>query len=284
MPEATPEPAAPALRSTVRQFSFPLSALLLAAIVTVLCRATAGVSLGLFFGAVAFVTLLVPPFTAGEDGARGRALIPCAVTLGTALAWLTALGDRFTFAQWLACSGALLAYTFALCGLCSLLTAIRFNNVIAAAAVVALGMLWLTWPVWLSHALLRPVGDALVAWLVPAHPLFATNAVLIQFDTWDRHPLAYSRLTVLNQDVFYALPHGVLWAVLFHAAIGGIALGLTGWICKRSRGIRFVRGPVGLQVDVPDRAGSKGGENGVSEHLAPPGPRRARPRVGGRGT
>jgi hypothetical protein len=235
MAEPTPEPAVSARRSIVRRFSLPLSALLLAVIATALCRAAAGVSLGLFFGAVAFATLLVPPLTGGEDKSRLRVLIPCAVTLGTAFVWLTALGDRVLFTQWLACSLALLAYVLALCGLCSLLVALRVNNVIAAATLVVLGMLWLTWPVWLSHALLRPAGDALVAWLVPAHPLFAINAVLIQFDTWDRHPLAYSRLTVLNQDVFYSLPQGVLWTTLLHGAIGGIGLGATYVVSKRRR-------------------------------------------------
>ena len=77
-----------------------------------------------------------------------------------------------------------------------------------------------------SAALAGAFGETLVDWLVPAHPLFAINAVLDHFDTWDRYPLAYSRLTVLNQDVFYRMPAGVLWTTLAH---GVVAAGSIAW-------------------------------------------------------
>ena len=276
-PRAVPKPL-----TILSRFVLPLSGLLLAILATALCRAAADVSLGLFFGGVAFATLLVPPLTAGEDTTRRRLLIPFAVTLGVCLVWLAALGDRLTFSQWLACSVSLLAYAIALGGACSFLLAIRCDAVIAAAMGALVGLLWLTWPVWLSHALLKPWGDALVAWLVPAHPLFAINAVLIQFETWDRHTLAYTRLTVLNQDVFYSLPQGVLWATLLHGAIGGIGLGAMYVISKRSRGIRVVLRAMRLQVDVPDRSRGERREHAVREYLAPHRPRNVRSRVRGR--
>ena len=244
MADVTPDPIAPSRPNAFRGSLYPFGCVLLAAAATALCRDAAGVSLGLFFGGFAAATLLVPSLTAGEDAPRRRVLIPCGVTLGVAAVWLTVTGERLTFSQWLACSVALLAYASALCGITFTLLSARFNPAAAAALVTFPSLLWLTWPVWLSHALLRPGGDAAVAWLVPAHPLFAVNGVLIHFDTWDRHPLAYARLTVLNQDVFYALPRGVLWATLAHAAIALLTFGAA----------HVLRGQVGSPV--PRAAGS----------------------------
>lgn len=212
-----------------------LPPLLLAILTAALCRAAAGVSLGLFFGGVAFATLLVPPLVGGETSPRLRPLVPAAVSLGVALVWLTGLGEFLTLGQWLACVAALVAYAFALHGTCVLLAALGFNASLAGAAVSVAALLWLTWPAWLSHALLGPSGDALAAWLVPAHPLFAINGVLAHFDTWDRHTLAYSRLTVLNQDVFYRLPTGVLPTVLAHGLVAAATLALSGLIRRRRR-------------------------------------------------
>lgn len=231
-----------------------LPGLLLAILTTALCRAAAGNTLGLFIGGVAFASMLVPPLVSGEHSLRERLAVPVSVSVGVGIVWLGAIGDPLTFGQWLACSAALLAYAFALCGACSLLLTLRWNTrlnpasgggrtqgsplrggaTLAAAAVTIVALLWLTWPVWLSRALLGPSGDTIVAWLVPAHPLFAINGVLIpHFDTWDRHPLAYSRLTVLNQDVSYDLPAGVLWATLLHGAIAAATLALSAAIERR---------------------------------------------------
>jgi hypothetical protein len=211
----------------------PVAAFVLAALAAALSREIAGISLGLFLGSVGFATLLVPPFTVAEKSSLRRSSVPAIVSLGIAVVWAFAIGEFVTVRQWLACSIALFAYAYALGGIASLLTSIRFNPFVASALVTLLGLLWLTWPVWLSHALLSKSGDTLVAWLVPAHPLFAINAVLIHFDTWDRLPLAYSRLTVLNQDVSYSLPSaGVLWTTLLHGAVAATAFGLA-WLRRR---------------------------------------------------
>jgi hypothetical protein len=218
----------------LRRILIPLFALLLALLATALCRAAGNVTLGLFFGPVAFTTLIVPPLVCAESSQVRRLLVAGAATAGVSLVWLGAIGERLTLAQWSACSVALLGYAVALAGVCSLLLAIRFNAVLAAALVTTLGLLWLTWPVWLSHALTGPHGDTLVAWLVPAHPFFGINSTLIHFDTWDRHPLAYTRLTVLNQDVFYQLPKGTLRTTAWHLIVGATAF-TAGWLVERRR-------------------------------------------------
>lgn len=223
-----------------RDAAWPAAAgLLLAIVTTALCRSAAGVSLGLFFGGIGFATLLVPPLVAGEPALRGRALVAAGVGIGTGALWLTALGELVTPGQWLACTLVIVAYALALLGVCSALLALRVHPVLAAGTVTLAGLLWLAWPVWLSPALRRPGGDALAAWLIPAHPLFAVNATLPHFDTWDRYPLAYGSLTALNQDVFYALPTGVHWAVLAHVLAGALALG-SGWFIEPRRERRRV--------------------------------------------
>lgn len=214
-------------RYPLQKLALPLAGFVLALLAGTACRVAAGASLGFFIGGVAFTAMGVPPLVGGAKSTACRLLIPCTITLGIALAWLWAIGRHVMPAQWLACSADLLAFALALGGFCSLLLAMRFNPALAAATVTTLALLWLTWPVWLSHALLGPAGDAIVAWLVPAHPLFAINGVLAHFDTWDRYPLAYSRLTVLNQDVFYALPPGIFWTTLLHLTLAAITFALS---------------------------------------------------------
>jgi hypothetical protein len=209
-----------------------LAAFLLALIVVSACRAIAGESLGLFFGGVGAATVIVPPLFGATRG-QARAMIPAAATVGAALVWAFTPADALTWTQWLACCIVLAAYSLALAGVCALLIALRATPTLASAAVTCVGLLWLTWPVWLSHALLTTAGDMLVTWLVPAHPLFAINGVLIHFDAWDRLPLAYTRLTVLNQDVFYALPRNIAAATLAHVIVAMITGGLAMLIERR---------------------------------------------------
>ena len=214
-------------------------ALGLALAAAAMCRAAVGVSLGLFFGGVAVVTLLVPTLSAGERSPGRGASVATSASVGVALVWLTALGDLLRPGQWLACCLVLFAYALALAGGCHALIAARWNPTVAAGLVTGVGLLWLTWPVWLTAPLLRPGGDALAAWLVPAHPLFAVNGVLSHFDAWDRYPLAYRRLTVLSQDVFYAMPATVLWATVAHATFAAATFAAALLMeARRHRGTR----------------------------------------------
>jgi hypothetical protein len=200
--------------------ALPATAFLLSLLIVVACRQIAGVSLGLFFGAVGAAAFIVPPLAAARLPAVHWLVVPCATTLGAAVVWTFSPAETLTWRQWSACSLTLLAYATALGGIVVLATSLGVPRVPAAGTVTVVGLLWLTWPVWLAHALLTPTGDAIVAWLVPAHPLFAINGVLIHFDSWDRLPLAYTRLSNLNQDVSYTLPGSIRPAVVVHALVG----------------------------------------------------------------
>jgi hypothetical protein len=212
-----------------------LAAFALALVLAAACRQVAGVSLGLFFGGAGAATLIVPPLVAAQPRGFRWALVPCATAIGAAVVWAFTPEDALTWRQWFACSFVLIAYGVAIGGVIAVAMSLRASHSLASAIVTILGLFWLSWPVWLSHALLTPAGNTLVAWLVPAHPLFAINGVLIHFDSWDRLPLAYTRLSNLNQDVVYTLPSGVVPAVLVHLLIGMISGGLAMLIERRRR-------------------------------------------------
>ena len=177
-----------------------------------------GPTLGLFFGGLVIVTLLVPPLVLCERSFGRQALVASAVNDAVAIVWLVALPRSGTSLwQWVQCYLILASYTFALWGLARALRAIRPSEVPAAAVTVMLVMLWLTWPIWLARALTA----GLVDWLVPPHPPLALNAVLKHLGIWSEHAVAYRHLMNLGQDVPYPLPDGILAAVFAHLIAGG---------------------------------------------------------------
>ena len=184
-----------------------------------------GPSLGLYFAGVILATLLTPPLVLAHDTNLRRVFAGGAVVDAVALVWLVAaMRSETTLLGWLACYLVLVAFAFALAGIALALSRCRVNRAAASAIAVTLGLLWLTWPVWLSPHLAGTRGTAAAAWLVPAHPAFAINGALPQFEAWDRQRIAYQRLTNLNQDVFYTMPRSVTASVLVHATLGAMAL------------------------------------------------------------
>lgn len=211
-----------------------LAPLILAVIVTIACHASAGVSLGLFFGPLLLLTFLIPPLacysiTPVDSGSFGpmnrRSRWLCSVTLcasatvGVGIVWLATA--PLEWLEWLRCVAVLGAYLLALGGLVNLLAGLGMAATYGAALITALGMAWLTWPIWMSHLLNGPHAESIAAWLTVAHPVMATNAALAsRFGSWDRYTIAYQQLTTLNQDVIFTLPRHVIWAVLLHWMIG----------------------------------------------------------------
>lgn len=192
-----------------------LPALLLSIAAAAWCRYTTGPNLGHYLGGLLLATLIAPPLSVSEKPIR--AWVPAlGIVLGIALVWAASLhAVDVSGWEWLRCCTVLAAYVLALAGLASLLHSLRIPIAPAAAIPILLGLLWLTWPVWLSPWLTQPMAD----WLVPANPLFAINATLRHLGTWDRAPLAYRALTSLNQDVPYRLPGSIALACILHAIV-----------------------------------------------------------------
>lgn len=185
-----------------------------------------GSNLGLFFGGVALVTLILPGLVLGEEDWRGRAAAFTAVIVPVALMWLTPVFGGLRAMSWAASVGVLLAYGLALAGLACLLERMGAASLFAAAVVTAAGLLWLSWPIWLAPWV-RDAGVA--AWLVAPHPLLTLNGILRDWYPvpWAQHVLAYP-LTNLGDDVPYSLPTGISWAVALHLPLG--IAGLAGWL------------------------------------------------------
>jgi hypothetical protein len=212
-----PSPLRPALKTTVPP-------LLLSFGLTVACHLTVGPTLALFFAGVVVATLLVPPLSLTRGDFLGQLLVVAGVLDGIALGWLIATADPLvTFADCLRAYGLLLGYGLALWGLTALLARAGVAPVLAPAVVVVVAMLWLAWPVWLSPWLAG--RDTLVGWLTWPHPLLALDGALRHLGPpWTERHWMYTRLTVLNQDVFYELPRGVWPGALLHGAVGAALL------------------------------------------------------------
>ena len=193
-----------------------LPAFSLSTLMTLWCGWATGANLGLFLGSLLLAATCLPGLVAAEEPALGWA-VAVAASVGAAIVWgIFSLHVDVTATELCRCLIVYTAFACALAGLTTLLRAGRFVAPIAAAFVVLTAMAWLTWPVWLSPWLTQRAAD----WLTPAHPLFAVNAVLRHLGTWDRQPIAYRMLTVLNQDVPYRLPASIAPALLLHLLIG----------------------------------------------------------------
>jgi hypothetical protein len=203
--------------------------LLLSATMALLCLRATGSTAGLFFGGVAFATLIVPPLTTR----RQPFVAAMAALFGTSAVWLVvAMSDPgVTAGHWASATLVLAGYVIALAGMSAALQRLRLPFPLPAALTTLLFALWLSWPIWLSPHLAG--RDALVGRLVVAHPLMAIDGAVSTGNTalgppWTERPLMYNELSILSQDVAYSLPATVAWAVLLHAAIGA-----AGWTLAR---------------------------------------------------
>jgi len=218
-----PPPARPGAGYAIALLSFDF---LLALGCTLLCRAETGATLGFLFAPVFLATIFTPPLALVHQKTWLRIAAWLAISIGVSIGWLAFDGLRAS--ESFRCILVMAAYLLALAGLASLLNTFRITELLASATITILALLWLTWPVWLSRGLASPHGDALVAWLSPAHPLLAINGVVrARFDSWDRYQMAYQQLTTLNQDVLYSLPKSVTAAVWLHASIGVMSLAVV---------------------------------------------------------
>ena len=208
---------APSAVQTFRPLLKPaITGVIFSVIATAWCALAAGQGLSLFFGAVLLSAFYVPALTLAETP-EVRWIPPLSIGAGIILCWTVSLHIAdVTVGELFRCSLICLVFTFALAGLASLLARIRLAPPAAAFTVTLIALLWLTWPVWLSHGLTQARVDALTY----AHPLLAINGVLRHLGAWDRATLAYQRLTILNQDIPYSLPHTILPALLVHSLIG----------------------------------------------------------------
>ncbi len=180
--------------------------------------AALGPTLGLFAWGFFAATILIPPLSllgsnfAGQAAAVGGAVgmlllmfTVAAVESGeaAALPGLALLLSTFAAAEW---------------GLTALARRLHIPPTCAAALATAVGLAWLTWPVWGST--LPAAGR-----IADFHPLLAANGLITPLGVWTERPLAY-RLTALGQDVPYRLPSPAAASVV-QGVIGVSAVALS---------------------------------------------------------
>jgi hypothetical protein len=196
-----------------------LTPLLLSLVAGTACYVATGPTMGSFFGGVVIVALLTPPLALAPADRTRQVIAVASVIDGVAVAWLFAVADpSVSLVDWLKAYTLLAAWGAALWGVADLLTRAGMARLASSAVTVLLALAWLAWPIWLSPWVAG--RDALVAWLVWPHPLLALDGALRHLGPpWTERHWMYTRLTVLNQDVFYALPRGIWGAVVFHAGV-----------------------------------------------------------------
>jgi len=240
-----------------------LPPLLLTLLAAAACYLACGPTLGLFFGSLAFLTLLAPPVFAYRLPPFASGLQPPTSTLplphffplssphqpqapghcfhlspflpllaGVSIIWFLAVvcGDT-SLGQWFLATALLAAYLLALFGVVRILTSLSLNPIPAAALTTTLALAWLTWPIWLASFSFHDMYGIFSSALIHAHPLLGLNGTLNHLGYWVKQDHIY-RITVLNQDVSYAQPHGAAFAILAHAAAGACLL-LLAWLRQR---------------------------------------------------
>lgn len=211
-------------------FIIAMPPFLLAALATTLGCLAVGATLGLFFAGVMIAAIVIPPLASWRQDLPESIFAAGGVIDGIGVVWLVAalLSSDITFVRWFQAYIVLLA-----CGSASWATTLTLRRATgptaAAAIVVMIESLWLTWPIYASPWISR--GP--VALLAPVHPLFALNRVFIDLGVWTQQRLMY-RLTSLGQDVPLSLPATILPCVMFHLVIASV-LALPLWWSRARR-------------------------------------------------
>lgn len=218
--------ASPRRRISAGPWLFALAAALLMAMACGMTFVASGATLGLAFGIVFCMVILLPGLYAMGPGLRDRLAAAGGGFFGAALVLLLAgwLGRVMSFPQGLLCLGVILTLSVAMVGGIECLVRLRVARSVAAAMMLVLGVLWLSWPVWMgpllaSDHLTAGQSQQVVSILVPAHPLLSINGVLIHRGVWNEQSGVAYQLTNLAQDIPYAMPRGASACMGLHGLI-----------------------------------------------------------------
>jgi hypothetical protein len=118
-------------------------------------------------------------------------------------------------------------FALAMAAFVELLDSIGVKPYLSAAAGIAAGTAWLTWPIWAARGLAERGMEKMANWLMSVHPALVINGILKFTPPWTESAIAY-RLTVLDQDLPIQLPHSAVPCVVFNSLMA-IALAIIGW-------------------------------------------------------
>ncbi len=130
----------------------PVAALLVSLIGSAACYWQTSVTLGLFLGPLLLSTLFTPPLILCENQWRARVSVLCALLLGPITVWLL-VANTVSLYHTLLCGLVLAGWLSVVSGCSLLLRELHLVPVLASTVTVAVSLIWLTWPVWLSPVL-----------------------------------------------------------------------------------------------------------------------------------
>lgn len=183
------------------------------------CYLLLQVSLGTIFASIFIVSLISIALSTSTPTFVQATLLAVTVSISSIAPILLALVDRL----------ATTAATFQLLLLCIVISLLLLTGAqllsrllgraIAPAIVLLLWLLWLTYPVWMSHAFATPIGVWTIDHLFAHHPLMAISGAFAPMEDWSHAPIAYKYLTNLGQDVLYARPASAWRAIASHGVL-----------------------------------------------------------------
>ena len=184
----------------------------------------AGSSMGLFIGSFLLLSLCCPGLIAAEKNWRNILCAAVGLVAGTSAIWIIAsMRSGIPAGMIFRCVLILASFVMAMTGIVTFCK--RLIGPIAAGAITTVLLLaWISWPIWLSPALHSSHGEEIASWLVPAHPIFVCNGVLIEiFDNWAQQPMSYN-LTNLGDDIFFTVPKTIWKCLILHGGIGSLLM------------------------------------------------------------
>ncbi|HMO25814.1 MAG TPA: hypothetical protein PKB10_06050 [Tepidisphaeraceae bacterium] len=167
-------------------------------------------------------SLVIVTVTAPMLQPAGRSLLERAILMqvccdAVATVWLIVfLSASWGVLSWLLAYLLLTGWNATVSG-----TAIALRWRVMPAIATAMGLAFLSWPIWLAtwrgeHA------ERFAAYATTIHPVFALNALLPDLGTWTHLPLSY-QLMSLGQDVPF-MPPATLWPATLCWLLGAIGL------------------------------------------------------------
>jgi hypothetical protein len=195
------DPPSLARRTWISHWLPPLVLALLAAALSCGGGANANGALEIGIAAPFIIALLVPVFAAGVGRWQPRMICIAAVVAGISFPGAVLLFRAgATPLELIGVLLVLTSFALALAGVLGFVHSLGLSPHLAAAASVAIAIIWLTWPIWLSTELSQWGARNLANWLVQLHPPLVINGILSFTPPWTEQAIAY-RLTVLNQDL-----------------------------------------------------------------------------------
>ncbi len=208
---------------------------------SIIAYAVLDISLGTVFAAVFVSVLVMIAITPIVTNWMGLLVVSFVIALASTMPVLLGFYDQPTLINpGLQLLAVCIAMNLLIAGLLRLLIKC-LGNASASAVLLVMVLAYLVWPVWLSPWFGTRGGAWMLNHAITAQPMIALNGAYEALGDWSHAPIAYKYLTNLGQDYLYAMPASAFWAIIWHASLGILLIGVSALIdviIKRKRPIK----------------------------------------------